>query len=308
MPKERRVVDDLKFVLGLDELYREAMKRQERTELLQTAQIVAQELGVAPANVPIEGYYSDDPLLSEYFLLMRALQGCPETDRARVRNLPAFIRLTAVVSSPIFGKPVSAGLLPQGLDPLSRALDATQPSDWSVPGLTAAAHDLVVTSGDFSLVALAALSADAIALAATRESVVLYTVVTLSAAKYPQEPEYVWAASDEMTERGRSFVATFNELFSENLPEPGPSSCSHYWNASRYTRLLGRCVRLAVEPFKPARHYHWGVTKAKGRGLLVEDFWDSEIWTTERYQRRVDPGARPPRGFPLQADWPPLES
>lgn len=71
---ERLVVNNRVFLLGLDELYRESMKTHERHELLICARETADALSVAPADVPIEGYYTEDEDLTEYFRLVRALQ------------------------------------------------------------------------------------------------------------------------------------------------------------------------------------------------------------------------------------------
>src|ERR671930_658665 len=56
--RERRVIDNRVFLLGLDALYRGAMKQNEGVELLRCAREVAWSLHVAPANVPVEGYYA----------------------------------------------------------------------------------------------------------------------------------------------------------------------------------------------------------------------------------------------------------
>jgi hypothetical protein len=61
---ERLVVDNRVFLLGLDELYRESMKTHERSELLICARETADALSVAPADVPIEGYYTEDEALT----------------------------------------------------------------------------------------------------------------------------------------------------------------------------------------------------------------------------------------------------
>jgi hypothetical protein len=55
-PVVRLEVDNRTFLLGLDELYRSAMKAREGTELLGCAEQVVNALGVVPAEVPVEGY------------------------------------------------------------------------------------------------------------------------------------------------------------------------------------------------------------------------------------------------------------
>jgi hypothetical protein len=74
MKTDRRIVNNRVFLLGLDELYREAMKRHEQDELLRCARETASSLSVAAADVPIERYYSEDERLTDYFRLVRSLQ------------------------------------------------------------------------------------------------------------------------------------------------------------------------------------------------------------------------------------------
>src|SRR5215470_8676494 len=127
----RRVVDNRTFLLGLDKLYREAMKPHERSELLDCARQVAAALQVGPADVPIEGYYTEDARLTEYFRLMRSLQKLGKENVPRVASLDQFQRLRDVTSSPIYGRVVDTDtLLPGGRDSLSQALDDTKPN-WS---------------------------------------------------------------------------------------------------------------------------------------------------------------------------------
>ena len=75
---DRYIVDNRVFLLGLDELYRDAVKPHERGELLDCAREVADVLHVESEDIPIEGYYSEHPQLTEYFKLMRALQAAPK--------------------------------------------------------------------------------------------------------------------------------------------------------------------------------------------------------------------------------------
>ncbi len=74
MMREPHVVDNRVFLLGLDDLYRRAMKWNEGFELLRCAREVAWALHVQPAAVPVEGYYAEDEHLTEYFRVLRALQ------------------------------------------------------------------------------------------------------------------------------------------------------------------------------------------------------------------------------------------
>ncbi len=261
----------------------------ERDELLACARKVAAALGVKAADVPVEGYYADDPELTEYFRLLRALQNVGGARISKVAALLEFQRLTEVTGSAIYGRPVRNGkLLPVGRDALSQALIATAP-EWTVAGLIAMAHAVAQETDDISLVALAALSQDPVVLAALRESVVLYAEwVVGSPPGIQPKIVYVWQVDDELADRAGRFVKTFNALFDEDLPAPGPDNAARYWTAHDEDSIVGRCVRLGHDDSRvPLQYYHWGICRRADGELTVHDFWDPEIWTTERYRAEL---------------------
>jgi hypothetical protein len=286
MQTERRVVNNRVFLLGLDELYREAMKRHEAGELLSCAREAANALDVAPADVPIEGYYTEDKELTEYFRLVRTLQQVPKGRESEVASLAGFKRLKEVTQSPIFGPTcVSQYLLSAGEDALSVALRQTFPG-WSVDNLTDRAYECAAESADFSLVALAALSRDPVILTALRESVVLYAERIPACAMW-SEPQYVWEVDEIVQQRAMQFVETFNELLSEGLPRPAPENAKDFWMASSDWKIIGRCVRIGFDPrAAPIRHYHWAIGIDAKHQLVVTEFWDTEIWTTAQFRAK----------------------
>ena len=276
-------VDDRTFLLGLDCLYREAMQQHEGFELLGCAREVAATLRITPQPVPIEGYYTTNPQLTEYFLLLRALQQVGESRVPEVRGLLSYQRLCQVLSSPIFGRAVHEHtLLPIGEDPLTRALRDTAPS-WSVPTLTAAAHAVAVETGDYSLVGLAAWARDPVALAALRESVVLYEAFLLGSV---EPPRIGWAVSPGLSERGARFIAAFRALFGTALPAPVGDNADVYFGSYIKADVVGRCVRLGCDDqTEPMQHYHWVIERASPHGMRVRDFWQPEVWTSERQRQ-----------------------
>ena len=296
------VVDDRAFLLGLDELYRDAMKKHERGELLACARRVATALGIQPADVAVEGYYAEDADLTTYFRLLRALQAVPLSRASEIEGLPDFHRLLAVTSSPIFGPPSREGLLPKGKDPLSAALDAaTSVNEWTVPLLTAAAATIAQDTDDCSFVGLACHADDAVVLAALRESVVLYAMdVDLAGEPWPQ---FQWRVDPDLCTRAQRFVDTFNGLFGRELPPPASKYAHAFASGVNESRIIGRCVRLGQTDDLQPKYYHWAVAKPPDGPLMVDEFWASGIWTTERY-RRSHPWRQPARhGIPpSQAD------
>jgi len=156
----RHVVTNEVLVLALDYLYRKAMKKHEREELLDHARRVADRLGIEVAETSVEGDSTDDPLLAKlrlaaarygvdtaatiakvegyyadnaelatYFRLVRALQAQSRSMRSAVADMPAFQRLEQVTASPLYGTPPdrSDSLLPRSIDVLGRALAKTAP-------------------------------------------------------------------------------------------------------------------------------------------------------------------------------------
>jgi hypothetical protein len=288
MKTERRIVDNRVFLLGLDELYRESMKTHELDELLPCAQETARTLSVAPADTPIEGYYSEDERLTEYFRLVRALQQVPKQRESEVESVAGYVRLKRVTESPIFGPPFDGNsLLTVGEDSLSVALKNTFP-EWNVENLTNTAYQCALDSDDFSLVALAALSRDPVVLTALRESVVLYAYAVGGSA-FIVDPEYVWQVDDIVQSRALRFVATFNELFNEFLPQPSADNAEVFWGACTTWKIVGRCVRIGFDDsVRPIKHYHWAIDHGTEYQLAVKDFWDTDIWTTQRYREEME--------------------
>jgi len=280
-----RVVDNRVFLLGLDHLYREAMKHHERHELHRCAKRVAEVLRVAPKDVPIEGYYSEDEVLIEYFRIVRALQDVGEAARHSVEALPEFQRLHEVMSAPLFGCPqYKDKLLPVGRDSLSQALADKFPI-WNVEILLAAAHATAIESDDISLVGLASRVKDVVVLTAVRESVVLYAEMVVGAAPRPLEPRYEWKVDEDLAGQARRFIDTFNALFSSKLPAPEPASAEHFWRAMMENVIDGRCVRLGLDDTaSPVRHYHWAIYSLDEGQYAVQEFWSPRVWTTKKYR------------------------
>jgi hypothetical protein len=285
MYQRTHIVDNRTFLLGLDKLYRDCMKRHESNELLGCARQVASVLQVMPASVPVEGYYTEDRRLTEYFLLMRALQKVGVERTSEVDALPEFQRLLAITSAPLYGKPLwDRYLLPGGLDALSQALFKTKP-DWSLQQLLEVAYNAALEMDDYSLVGLAARIRDGVVLAALRESVVLYAAVMVGSALMAEPPRYIWNVDRELAEQARRFINAFNSLFGEELPPPDPAQAAHYWHACEDNEIEGRCVRLGYnDAISPPLNYHWAICRRQDDNLGVHEFWNPELWTTERYR------------------------
>lgn len=288
MQADVRLVDNQTFLLGLDSLYRGRMKVHESGELLLHAREVAADLQIPAAEGPVEGYYAESYQLTEYFLLMRALQSVPGIRSNEVRNRSSLERLLQVTSAPLYGTPKPSDcLLPLCRDPLTLVLERTPV--WTIEKIVHMAHEQASQSDDFSLVALAALSGDAVALVALRESVVLYAAPAAGSAA-PSDPVYEWKVDEEITRRASRFVETFNTLFNEDIPAPGPENAAIYYNCADSWAVLGRCVRIGFDPTaNPTRHYHWGIVHDTQGRLEVQDFWDEDVWTTDRFRRKFFP-------------------
>jgi hypothetical protein len=187
--------------------------------------------------------------------------------------------------------------LPGGKDALTITMETTFP-DWSIATLTQAAYEYALSSDDYSLVALAALSRDPLVLAALRESVVLYAMCMAGCSAEPVQYEYVWAVDEVIQSRATQFVQEFNQLFNESLPLPTAENAKTFWNAADESKLVGRCVRIGFnDASQPIEHYHWAIDYDESYKLVVKDFWDSELWTTARYRKTND------LGFDFDEEW-----
>ena len=279
-----KVIDNRVFLVGLDALYRKRIKVYERGRLRLCAQELATALSIAPANVAIEGYYAEEPALTEYFRLIRALQLVPEKRIGAVRELDSFRCLREVLTSPLFGQSEPDGsLFPGTRGALEQALKLTLP-EWNVPRIADAAHDCALESTDFSLPTLACLAHDPVAIAALRETVVVY--VKRFKSLQPQK-EYEWTVDPVLESRAIRFAEAFNELFHEDLPMPAEENAKAYWEAAKDKRIEGRCVCIGEDPTS-SRYYHWAIDGTDA-GPIVRDFWDTEPWTTARCRSEGSP-------------------
>jgi len=259
-----QVVTNRVFLLGLDELYRDAMKRHERGELLACARRVATTLG---SSAPCRTSRSN---------------GRPPS-----RPCPSSSRLLAVTSSLIFGSPMRQYLLPLSRDPLSASLlQAQSPEEWTVPLLTARASTIARDTDDCSLVGLAARAEDAVALTAlagvgrrVRGAARFAGCRDAKLAKIRRQVD------PDLCAAAQRFVDTFNSLFGRELP-PATQKYAHAFARAKEYEIVGRCVRLGQTPEQQPRYYHWAIVMdAAARRLGVREFWAPTIWTTERYRR-----------------------
>src|SRR5262249_17534439 len=84
-------------------------------------------------------------------------------------------------------------------------------------------------------------------------------------------------------EQARRFIGAFEEVFGDKLPPPEAAQAERYWKAHEDNDIVGRCVRLGRDKSEPVRYYHWAVRPGK-EGPTVHEFWDIEVWTTDRYR------------------------
>lgn len=288
------VVDNRVLVLGIDEIYRKYMKEFESAFLLPQVEVIAAKLEVSEANVPIEGYYGELETLTRYFKLMRALQGVSESSEPLVRDLPEFEKIWEVTNSPIFGKPVRNGmLLPQGRDPLSQALKDTKESGWEAQKIISEAYKVVMDSNDFSLVGLAIRLKDSIAITALRESVILYAEKFEMGFYQGPKIEYIWKVDDEFAEIASRFIEEFNGLLPKDsyirngIPKAERQNAGQFYSSFVKNETLGRCANLGHDRSSPKQYYHWAITQQDNE-LVLDEFWDTELWTTENYKSRQE--------------------
>ena len=295
-PNHDVIIDDRVFLIGLDCLYRDQMKWFEADKLLPCAEKMAQVLAVQPADIPIEGYYTESHKLRQYFQTMRALQEVNVDKQTAVNGLFEFEFIMKILTSGLYGEPVhNDKLLPGGRDPLSRALKQRAGMTWNIPTLMKTAYEYAADHDDFSLVSLAVRTRDPVVVTALRESVVLYAEMGYFGIKEEPQFRYIWRVSPEIAETASRFIQTFNQLTSGELPLANARNAEIFLKAFTENQILGRCVRLGDSGGGQPPYYHWAIYTTNWhnpQALQVEDFWNEKIVTTETY-RAHDPGKGP---------------
>jgi len=294
------IVDNRVFLLGLDMIYREAMKKYEVATLLPCARKTAESLNLTPAEVPIEGYYGETGGLTNYFKWMRALQEPDISEEPRVKDLAEFQLIMRVLQSGLFGTPVREDrLLPAGRDPLSAALKklAEDGVEWTIPALMSRAHALALGSDDSSLVGLAVRIQDVVVVAALRESVILYA--ERGSFGIEEEPEVYWQVDRELADLANRFIMTFNQFSPGAIPMASAENAEYYAHAFKENEILGRCVCLGDSGSGLPPYYHWGIYTTNmfdTNAFAVEDFWNKDLYTTAMY-RKYNPRRGPVKGL-----------
>lgn len=280
-----RTVDDRTLILALDFLYRESMKVFEKETLLPESRKLLDELALSAIDAPVEGYYCESEELKEYFLNIRTLQQCPMERKREVESLEPYRLISKVMSSEIFGSGRSGGFLPKRFDPLYYALQNVPVGKWAVETLAAEAHAISSKTDDISLVGIAASVNDAVALTALRESVALYGVVAAGCATKPIKVEYKWNVEPDVKDKVNRFIKTFNELTLSIIKEAEPDNIVYFYDAFAKNDIMGRCIYIGYDDTNdPIKRYHWAISYDAGRAI-VDAFWSSDLWTTERYQK-----------------------
>ena len=176
-------------------------------------------------------------------------------------------------------------LFAQRLDSLYYALDRTAVSQWSIANLTSKAFDFATELDDFSLVGIAAFLKDPVVLTALRESVALYGVVAVGSAMIPPKIVYKWNVDKALEDKVNRFIATFNQLTSNNILEADAKNVKYFYAAYSKNEIVGRCILIGKDnSVNPTQHYHWAIKRGR-ETAVVEDFWSDEIWTSQRYQK-----------------------
>lgn len=273
------IVDDRAFVVGLSELFREAMKIYEVDTLLPIAETACKELDLSPMMILAEGYYAESVELEKYFRLIRALQYADIHDVSPVSGKDAIYKLRKVLTSPNMGRiEENDRVLPRTTSPLGEALRIL--SNWSIDGLSQQAAKLV-RKDDAGLVAVAAAARDPVALCVARESMALVADVELAEIELP---EFVWAVSERVAEVAGRFVAALAESTGVVLPEPAATSSSLYGQAARDAEIVGRCILIGEQFGNSYPYYHWYIDSKNGQ-FTVKDFWSINVWTTESLRK-----------------------
>ncbi|MEZ6050702.1 MAG: hypothetical protein R3C02_04810 [Planctomycetaceae bacterium] len=150
---ERRIVNNRVFLLGLDELYREASEQHERNELYSVPKTPLLLFRLLSRQMSPSKATTENEELTEYFRLVRALQRVPKHRESELDSLDEFARLKLVTESRIFGPssrwqfllPVGKRLLIRCTDENFSRLEHRKPNERRIR--------VRLNSDDFSLIA-----------------------------------------------------------------------------------------------------------------------------------------------------------
>ncbi|PHS19001.1 MAG: hypothetical protein COA78_01155 [Blastopirellula sp.] len=277
-----KIVDDDTFLLALDVFFREGMKQIESSELLVCAESISRELSLDPSTCPIEGYYHETPELSQYFRLMRSIQEVEKNREREISDTRSFERLKQVSSSSIFGICDDRDdlLLPRRRDVVAYALLDLAP-EWKLQEVLERARD-VSSPDDYSLVGMACRFGSPYVVAALRETVALYAAMMPGCA---WEIEYRWEVSSELETLANQFIEAASIDIGFEIPKANSENAPHYFEKGTGSDILGRCIAIGYNDAEsPQLYYHWAIRLILADGKPdVEEFWDEQLWTTERY-------------------------
>jgi len=286
-----RIVDDDTLLLGLDGFFRSGVKQVEADELLACVESVAGDLSLSPSSDPVEGYYNETPELERYFRLMRSLQGVEGVRESEILDTQSLHRLKQIVGSPIFGvgKSDRSKMLPRSMDVLADVLENLAP-EWRLEEVLESAQRQV-TSDDFSLVGMACRFGAPHVVVALRETVALYASMVGGSCSI-EVPEYRWEVSGDLELLSNRFIETVARDIGFDIPSANSSNVIDYYQQAAKADVVGRCIAIGYnDAVLPIKYYHWAIGIVDHK-ITVEEFWDDEIWTTERYSSEYRRGYR----------------
>lgn len=271
-------LSDARFVIGLDELFRESMKAFEVNTLLPLARRVHEKVGGGIPDVPIEGYYTESAELREYFCTVRKLQNT-EVEKVPAEASADLARLSRVLSSRAFGRRRGTTVaLPLLTNPLTEAL--LRVPEWTIDSLMTASKGALLDT-DVCLVSVAIETGDPVCVCATRETLALELL--LAAGTTPQAR---WDVSPAVAERAQKFIDTLQADTNIALPAAVAENASSYWAAAQSAEINGRCIAIGQAEIGSQPYYHWRI-EGFGASAKVVDFWADHIVTTAEIRGRL---------------------
>jgi len=298
--KQTLVVDNLQYFRAVDSEVRKHMKRFE-AGLLPIARQAVKDAGFPVKDVPIEGYYHENPELREYFTLIRTLQ-----DNFTKKITPTIEKLHDVYTHPIFGlgqgRPTAISdrdnkkvmypnepysTVSQVADPVSVASMKIMPN-WTIERIMAEVDKLNLGT---CLVGLALLvdtesPSNPLATCMACETTVLSRMKAIARGASPM-PEVEWRVSREVEEYGERVIKGYNDLFKNYAASGLEAEKVTPKNAALILENvppLERCVNINIDATRIDGYYHWAIEHDGERHVVLE-FWSSHIVTTKDWQR-----------------------
>ena len=279
------IVGDFELILGLDSFYRNKMKKYEE-KLLPLIREILNKLNKSPEKFLVEGYYYETEKLTEYFNCIKTLKQVPIIHQKKIKKLPGYKKIIQLYCSGLYGEyKFDKNILPTVKDAIYYTLETLPVNKWNKDNILDTAYEIIKDTNNYSIINLGIILKNPVIITALRESVVLYSEFICTGAPPPiiYIHKYIWNVSKNIENMANIIIEIFNGICPYKIPEAIESNAELYYYEYTENKIDSRCVRIGFDDLSN-KNYHWAIKNIKNMANKYKfiDFWDSELWTTEK--------------------------